>query len=69
MKLHLCTQDPCPIQEKEIKDILEMAHKLYYSEVEYYCNICKDTGYITKTEWTGTDQSYEVEVKCICTEI
>ena len=36
--------------------------------MKYNCEKCKDTGYITKTEWTGEDQSYEVEVKCECSE-
>lgn len=30
------------------------------------CEECQDTGIITKTEWVGDDQSYDIEVKCIC---
>jgi hypothetical protein len=32
------------------------------------CNICNDTGVVSKTEWTGTDTSYEVEKRCECQE-
>ena len=35
------------------------------------CEICKDKGYVTKTEWSdenGRDMDYEIEVRCICTE-
>ena len=35
---------------------------------EFNCDICEDKGYYEKTEWTGTDTSYEVEKKCICQE-
>lgn len=32
-----------------------------------YCKICNNTGYISKTEWTGTDTSYDVIIgKCDC---
>lgn len=32
------------------------------------CEICRDTGFVSKTEWTGTDESYEVEKRCVCQE-
>ncbi len=32
------------------------------------CEICEDRGFIQKTEWSGTDDSYDVEVKCQCQE-
>jgi hypothetical protein len=32
------------------------------------CELCKGTGVIEKTEWSGTDTSYEVSVRCICGE-
>ena len=32
------------------------------------CRKCEGTGYITKDEWVGTDDSYEVEIKCQCKE-
>ncbi len=32
------------------------------------CTVCEDEGTISKTEWTGTDDSYEVKVKCVCNE-
>ena len=31
---------------------------------EFHCDKCFGTGIMTKTEWTGTDDSYEVEVRC-----
>lgn len=37
-------------------------------EEVFLCDICKDTGFTLKTEWAGTDDSYEVEVPCVCTE-
>lgn len=35
---------------------------------EWHCEDCHDTGIISKTEWSGTDDSYDVEVRCHCTE-
>lgn len=35
---------------------------------EWHCLDCKGTGICTRTEWTGTDTSYEVGVRCKCTE-
>lgn len=37
-------------------------------EVSYNCQICEDTGIVTKTEWSGDDDSYEVEAHCKCQE-
>lgn len=37
------------------------------SELTYNCKICQDKGFIEKTEWTDTDTSYEVIVRCECT--
>jgi len=33
---------------------------------KYKCEDCKDTGIISKTNWTGTDDSNETEKKCHC---
>lgn len=30
------------------------------------CEDCNDTGIIMKDEWTGTDTSYEVAIRCKC---
>ncbi len=35
---------------------------------KFDCEICEDKGFIEKTEWSGTDDSYDVEVKCQCQE-
>ena len=35
---------------------------------EFQCEKCEDTGYYEKTEWTDTDDSYGVEVRCECNE-
>lgn len=35
---------------------------------EWHCLDCHGTGIISKTEWSGTDDSYEVESKCHCQE-
>lgn len=32
--------------------------------VVYKCERCEDTGITTKTEWSGEDNSYEVEMRC-----
>lgn len=37
-------------------------------EEKYNCENCKDTGTYVKTEWAGTDTSYEVERVCSCQE-
>ncbi len=36
------------------------------AEEKFKCEDCQDTGIISKTEWTGTDDSHEVEFKCHC---
>lgn len=32
------------------------------------CHLCHDEGVILKDEWTNTDDSYEVAVRCECNE-
>lgn len=32
------------------------------------CEFCKDTGFIETTEWVGTDDSYDAQALCVCTE-
>lgn len=34
----------------------------------YKCDICKDVGFIVKTEWVDTDTSYDVKIICVCRE-
>lgn len=47
----------------------EKAHKeLCERESEPKCEYCQDTKVISKTEWVGDDDSYEVELKCVCNE-
>lgn len=36
--------------------------------VKVDCELCNDTGIVSTTEWSGTDDSYEVEAKCKCQE-
>lgn len=36
--------------------------------VKYNCYVCEDKGYILKTNWANTDDSYDVEIKCSCRE-
>lgn len=31
---------------------------------EWHCELCLGTLVVSKTEWTGEDESYEVERKC-----
>ena len=38
----------------------------YLEEQTFACKKCKDTGVILKDEWTGTDDSYEVAIRCEC---
>lgn len=38
------------------------------SECYKLCNKCLGRGYITKTEWVGTDTSYDVEIPCECND-
>jgi len=42
---------------------LIQAHKTVNKEV---CEFCEGVGFITKTEWVGTDDSYDVELRCVC---
>jgi hypothetical protein len=37
-------------------------------EEKVNCSICEDKGFIEKTEWSGTDDSYDVAVRCQCSE-
>lgn len=32
------------------------------------CKMCLGTGIYEKTEWVGTDDDYQIEVKCACRE-
>lgn len=32
------------------------------------CPSCLGKGFVEKTEWVGTDDSYEVSVRCVCNE-
>lgn len=32
----------------------------------FNCDQCEDSGFITKTEWSDTDTSYEVMKRCEC---
>lgn len=42
--------------------------RLYSPDGKELCDKCLGMGFITKTEWAGTDDSYEVEVRCSCQE-
>lgn len=53
-------------EEHELHDEYEEKCSTCYSNLK--CKICHDTGIIEKTEWTGDDQSYDVEKKCSCQE-
>ena len=32
------------------------------------CDICQDKGFYEKTEWSGTDDDYQVTVRCKCND-
>jgi len=52
-----------------IEEMEKVAHEEECADEKVKCEFCKDTGYITKTEWVGEDSSYDVEVKCFnCNE-
>lgn len=38
----------------------------YLKKESEICPRCHDTGIIHKVEWSGTDDSYEVEIRCHC---
>lgn len=38
------------------------------SATQKVCKFCEGTGIVTKTEWVGDDDSYDVEKKCVCQE-
>lgn len=50
----------------DLNKIMEMSD--ISGKSRYFCEECHDTGIIKKTEWTDTDTSYEVEIKCKCRE-
>jgi len=35
-------------------------------EEKFNCDRCEDKGYFEKTEWSGTDDSYDITRKCDC---
>lgn len=52
----------------EPKDIQNPIAEQDARDQKFDCSICKDKGFIEKTEWTGTDDSYDVQVRCECNE-
>ena len=38
----------------------------YLDYLANVCEFCQGTGIVTKTEWVGTDDSYEVSTLCSC---
>lgn len=30
------------------------------------CGLCEGSGFVQKTEWSGTDDSYDVDFPCVC---
>lgn len=58
----------CAIKDN-VLEMQRLAHKeLCENEPQPKCEFCQDEGYVTKTEWVGTDTSYDLEVRCICNE-
>ena len=54
-------------ENAKIESMKREAHEAECShEPAPRCEYCADTGIVEKTEWSGTDSSYEVEVKCQC---
>jgi hypothetical protein len=48
---------------------LEVKCECHSEEVEKFdCSICEDKGFITKTEWSGDDEDYEVTFPCECSQ-
>lgn len=52
----------------KIEDMKREAHKELCEREQDKCEYCQGEGYVTKTEWSGTDDSYDVQVKCGCNE-
>lgn len=44
------------------------AHEAECAKEDTKCEYCQDTGVVSKTQWVNEDDSFEVEVKCICNE-
>lgn len=58
-------------QEHEIHNTYDSMCSTCFAEnlkMKPSCEVCDGKGYFLKTEWTGTDTSYEVEIKCHCKE-
>ena len=43
MPIHFCTKDPCPLQDKELVDILENGFETFYTNNKTGDNICHKT--------------------------
>ena len=48
--------------DKEIGDWQIVVKRIKHPD--FKCVTCEDTGIITKTEWTGTDDSFDVDYPC-----
>ena len=56
-----------------MENVFEISYVGTPSEIMRYirsfipnCEICNDTGFYEATEWSGTDDSYDITKKCIC---
>ena len=70
---HVCTSGcqndfDCPCQADHCCAMTEDCDGSCDDCFNVKCKDCNDTGTISKTEWSGTDDSYEVAVRCECNE-
>jgi tartrate dehydratase alpha subunit/fumarate hydratase class I-like protein len=55
------------LKSMDIKELEKQAHaEVCANEPEPKCEFCQDTGIVTRTEWVGTDTSYDTEEICEC---
>lgn len=55
-------------KQNEVNEYVESELGKPSNTIKYKCDDCKDTGFCQKIEWTGDDDSHEVEIKCGCQE-
>lgn len=70
---HMCTSGcqndfDCPCQSEHCCAFTEDCDGTCDDCFNKICPICKDKGYIEKTEWADDDKSYDVTATCICRE-
>ena len=61
------------LNENKMENIFELSFagnisglRRYIESKMFGCEVCEDKGFIEKTEWSGTDDSYDITIRCNC---